>query len=210
MMKNDSSYFALSELKRRLHGYRPEPFGLPENYPRAAVLVPITRGEAPELVLTLRSKTLPTHAGEVAFPGGRWEKTDSSLVQTALREAYEEVALPASQVEVIGHLSPLLSLHRLRVTPYIGLVPEDFRYRVDGAETEAVFSVPLSFFCKHPDRVTQRPGHHGEMWFIPYYYYHGFKIWGLTAIMIVELVNLWFDAGISLFEPPADGQITRP
>lgn len=86
--------------------------------------MPITRSDEPELVLTLRASGLSTHGGEVAFPGGRRDPEDPDLIFTALREAEEEIGLPPGLVEVIGPLSPLISLHGIRVTPYVGVIPD--------------------------------------------------------------------------------------
>ena len=78
--------------------------------PEAAVLMPITRSEDPELVLTLRASGLSTHGGEVAFPGGRRDPEDRDLVHTALREAEEEVGLAPGMVEIVGPLKPGVTL----------------------------------------------------------------------------------------------------
>jgi 8-oxo-dGTP pyrophosphatase MutT (NUDIX family) len=145
---------------------------------------------------------LSTHGGEVAFPGGRRDPEDPDLVFTALREAEEEIGLPPGLVEVIGPLSPLISLHGLKVTPFVGLIPDFVEYRANDAEIAAVFTVPLEFFRQDPRDHTHRIDYQGRSWYVPSYRYGEYKIWGLSAIMIVELVNLLFDAGISLHQPP--------
>lgn len=193
----------LDELVRRMGSHTPATMEGDRRFPEAAVLLPITRGEAPELVLTLRAQGLSTHGGEVAFPGGRRDPEDPDLVFTALREAEEEIGLPPGLVEVLGPLSPLISLHGLKVTPFVGLIPDYVDYRPNDAEIAAVFSVPLAFFAQDPREHTHRIDYQGRSWYVPSYRYGGYKIWGLSAIMIVELVNLLFDAGISLHEPPA-------
>ena len=195
------------DLKRRLQVYNPAQPRVGAGRGEAAVLVPVTRGPEPNLIFTLRSMSLATHRGEVSFPGGHREPQDIDLVHTALRETEEEVGLPASKVEVLGRLGTLLSLHDVRVTPYVGLVPEAFDYRVDRVETAEVFSVPLEFFRQQPERVTHRSDFTGRDWYITCYRFQEYKIWGLTAIMVVELVNLLFDAGISLHDQPDDSVI---
>ncbi|MFS0828354.1 CoA pyrophosphatase [Pseudomonas phoenicis] len=193
----------LDELVRRMGSHVPAALETDRRFPEAAVLLPITRGEVPELVLTLRAQGLSTHGGEVAFPGGRRDPEDPDLVFTALREAEEEIGLPPGLVEVLGPLSPLISLHGLKVTPFVGLIPDYVDYRPNDAEIAAVFSVPLAFFAQDPREHTHRIDYQGRSWYVPSYRYDGYKIWGLSAIMIVELVNLLFDAGINLNEPPA-------
>ena len=191
------------ELLQRIRGYSPQLLMTPGNFPEAAVLVPITRGEEPQLVLTLRASGLSTHGGEVAFPGGRRDPEDRDLMHTALREAQEEVGLPPGLVELVGPLSTLVSRHGIKVTPYVGLVPDYVEYRPNDGEIAAVFSVPLRFFLDTPCEVTHRIDFRGESWYVPCYRYGKFKIWGLTAIMIVELVNLAYDAGIEMRRAPA-------
>ncbi|KPA92919.1 NTP pyrophosphohydrolase [Pseudomonas asplenii] len=165
-------------------------------------MVPITRSEEPELVLTLRASGLSTHGGEVAFPGGRRDPEDPDLVFTALREAEEEIGLAPGLVEIVGPLSPLVSLYGLKVTPYVGLVPDFVEYRANDAEIAAVFNVPLAFFREDPREHTHRIDYQGRSCYVPSYRYGEYKIWGLTAIMIVELVNLLYDTRIDLYQPP--------
>ena len=192
----------LDELRRRVQAHSPLALPSDRPFPEAAVLMPITRSDEPQLVLTLRASGLSTHGGEVAFPGGRRDPEDASLVFTALREAHEEVGLSPGLVEVVGPLSTQVSRHGIKVTPYVGFIPDYVEFKANDGEIAAVFSVPLAFFRDDPREITHRIDYLGYSWYVPSYRYGGFKIWGLTAIMIVELVNLLFDAGIALNEPP--------
>lgn len=192
----------LDELLQRVRGHSPRNMGTGRGHPEAAVLVPLTRSDDPELVLTLRASSLSTHGGEVAFPGGRRDPTDPDLAFTALREAEEEVGLPPGLVEIVGPLSPLVSRFGINVTPFVGVVPDYVEYRPNDSEIAAVFNVPLRFFLESPREVTHRIDYEGRSWYVPCYHYDNYKIWGLTAVMIVELVNLAFDAGIDLEQPP--------
>ncbi|WP_263260683.1 CoA pyrophosphatase [Pseudomonas sp. RIT-PI-S] len=191
----------LEELLRRIGSHVPRTLETDKRFPEAAVLMPITRGESPEIILTLRAKGLSTHGGEVAFPGGRRDPEDPDLTFTALREAEEEIGLPPGLVEVVGPLSPLISVHGLKVTPIVGLIPDFVEYRPNDAEIAAVFSVPLEFFREDPREHTHRIDYRGRSCYVPCYRYENFKIWGLTAVMIVELVNLLYDAGINMDRP---------
>jgi len=192
----------LDELLQRVRGYSPRFMETQEGFPEAAVLVPITRSDEPEVVLTLRASGLSTHGGEVAFPGGRRDPEDRDLVETALREADEEIGLPPGLVEIVGPLSTLVSRHGIQVTPYVGVVPDFVEYQANDGEIAAVFSVPLAFFRNDPREVTHRIDYLGHSWYVPSYRYGEYKIWGLTAIMLVELVNLVFDADIDMRRPP--------
>ena len=96
----------LDELLSRMSRYTPRTLETDRSFPEAAVLLPVTRSDKPELILTLRASGLSTHGGEVAFPGGRRDPEDPDLVFTALREAEEEIGLPPGLVEVVeveGH-----------------------------------------------------------------------------------------------------------
>lgn len=192
----------LDELLQRVRGYSPHVLESHEGFPEAAVLVPITRSDEPEVVLTLRASGLSTHGGEVAFPGGRRDPEDRDLIDTALREAEEEIGLPPGLVEIVGPLSTLVSRHGIQVTPYVGVVPDFVDYQANDGEIAAVFSVPLAFFRDDPREVTHRIDYLGHSWYVPSYRYGEYKIWGLTAIMLVELVNLVYDAGIDMQRPP--------
>ncbi|TEC49205.1 CoA pyrophosphatase [Pseudomonas aeruginosa] len=193
----------LDELRQRIEAHRPRQLDTDQRFPQAAVLVPITRSDDPELVLTLRAAGLSTHGGEVAFPGGRRDPEDADLVRTALREAEEEIALPPGLVEVVGPLSALVSRHGIEVTPYVAFIPDFVEYQPNDGEIAAVFNVPLSFFRDDPREVTHRIDYFGRSWYVPSYRFGEFKIWGLTAIMVVELVNLLYDDPIDLHTPPA-------
>jgi 8-oxo-dGTP pyrophosphatase MutT (NUDIX family) len=192
----------LDELLRRMSSHTPVMLETDARFPEAAVLLPITRSEEPELVLTLRASGLSTHGGEVAFPGGRRDPEDPDLIFTALREAQEEIGLPPGLVEVVGPLSPLISKHGIKVTPYVGLIPDFVEYTPNDGEIAAVFSVPLDFFRQDVREHTHRIDYQGRSWYVPSYRFGEYKIWGLTAIMIVELMNLLFDSGINLNQPP--------
>jgi len=190
----------MRELREKLRRFQPKPLHSTSVLPEAAVLVPISQNE---LILTRRADHLPTHAGEVAFPGGRREPTDLDLVHTALRETEEEIGLPATQIEVIGRLSTLVSLHGIRVTPIVGLLPEQPCFKPSAAEIADVFQVPLNFFCEQPRSATHCIRYQGQPYYVPSWRWQGFHIWGLTAVMIVELVNQLYNANIDLHQPPS-------
>lgn len=192
----------LDELLRRVGSHTPGVLETDQRFPEAAVLLPVTRSAEPELVLTLRASGLSTHGGEVAFPGGRRDPEDPDLVFTALREAEEEIGLPPGLVEVVGPLSPLVSRYGIKVTPYVGIIPDFVEYQPNDGEIAAVFSVPLEFFRQDVREHTHRIDYQGHSWYVPSYRYGEFKIWGLTAIMIVELINVLYDANIDLRQPP--------
>ncbi len=161
---------------------------------QAAVLVAITDEDEPHLVLTRRADHLNTHSGEVAFAGGKQDDTDPDLVYTALREAHEEIDLVSTDVNVIGALDQVVSRFGYVVTPIVGIIPADICFTANLDELDAVFKVPLKFFLEtEPYDYFQR----GRI-SIPTYHYEGFRIWGLTAMMITEMMNNHLNANIAI------------
>ncbi|GIW40514.1 MAG: hypothetical protein KatS3mg076_1091 [Candidatus Binatia bacterium] len=159
---------------------------------RAAVLVPLFRKDGkPWVLLTRRSQNLPNHAGQVAFPGGRFDPNlDSSLLETALREAREEIALPASRVAVMGALPDVETLSsRFVITPFVARVPEDHPYRPCDREVAEIFSMPLSLYWDPAHRDELEWHHEGQKVRTPALRYGHRLIWGATLRVLDLLVR---------------------
>ncbi|MFP1742778.1 CoA pyrophosphatase [Lonsdalea quercina] len=160
----------------------------PSSYQRqAAVLVPIIRRREPTLLLTRRAANLRTHAGQVAFPGGAADPDDSSLIATALREAYEEVAIPSSRVQVLGTLPSQDSVSGFQVTPVLGLLPPDLALRAQADEVAAVFEMPLrEALALHRYHSLEFEREHRQHRVYLRSFQHQW-VWGLTATIIRQL-----------------------
>lgn len=163
---------------------------------RAAVLIPVTCSQTPEVILTLRASGLSSHGGEVALPGGKHDVDDGSLLGTALRETQEEIGLSGEQIEILGSLKPFISRHGLQVTPFIGLIPEQAELVANNDELEAIFRVPIGYLFADPRSSTRVISRYGKTIRVPTYYYEGHKIWGLTAMILVEFLNVALGARI--------------
>ncbi len=161
---------------------------------QAGVLVAITDEADPHLVLTRRAQHLNSHSGEVAFAGGKRDKSDPDIVFTALREAHEEINLSAQHVKVIGPLDQVVSRFGYVVTPIVGLIPADAEFIANPDELDAIFKVPLRFFLESEPHDYFERGNIS----IPSFHYEGFRIWGLTAMMITEMVNNHLNANIAI------------
>jgi hypothetical protein len=94
----------------------------------------------------------------------------------------------------------LKSKHGLAVTPYVGILPANIEFKTNPFELSCAFTVPLRFFAENPPEALRIKEVAGIRYRVPSFQYQGFKIWGLTATVLVELVNAVFDAGISLIE----------
>ncbi|MHA7855959.1 NUDIX hydrolase [Marinobacter shengliensis] len=188
-------------LTERLSNYAPRQLAL--DYPEAGILVPITDNERdPEMIFTLRSSNLKTHRGQVAYPGGKRDPDDASLIATALRETHEEIGLPPDQVKVIAPLSQVMSLHRILVTPYVGVVPGDHPLEPNPHEIESVFRVPISWLLEDRRERTDTLSFLNSILYVPCYRWQQYQIWGLSAVVLVDFLNAVYDAGIDILEPP--------
>jgi 8-oxo-dGTP pyrophosphatase MutT (NUDIX family) len=164
-----------------------------ETWREAAVLIGLVLREEPTLLLTQRSAHVPTHAAQIAFPGGKVDASDHDARAAALREAHEEVGLPIENVRVLGEVGRYTTGSGFRITPVVALIEPPPVFRPNPGEVDAVFEVPLSFIM-NPDNHHKHQlnmGDNGEIrrqwWSMPYHdpaqnverY-----IWGATAGML--------------------------
>lgn len=193
---SDSNLLILPQLRTRLRDYHPSPEGVD-----AAVLIPVTDTSRPEIILTRRATHMKSHAGEVAFPGGKRDSTDASVVATALRESYEEIGLQPNAVELLGELDTFVSRVGLRVQPIIGMVPGDVPLVPNPDEIESIFRVPVEFFLNEKPVYTHKFRFMGQEVTVPSFNYGDYVIWGLTAFMIVDLMKRVYDHDIDFKWP---------
>jgi 8-oxo-dGTP pyrophosphatase MutT (NUDIX family) len=155
---------------------------------QAAVLVPlVTRDQGVNMLLTQRREHLSTHAGQIAFPGGRIDAADRDATAAALREAQEETGLDPSFVEPLGFLDGYLTVTSFHVTPVVALVRPGFSVSPQEDEVARVFEVPLSFLMTPENHETHSRDWQGRK---RHYYampYGDNYIWGATAGMIRNL-----------------------
>lgn len=134
------------------------------------------------------------HNGQVAFPGGRYEDEDTSFAMTALREANEEVGIKASDVQVVGKLSPLyIPVSRYLVHPLVGYLPYAPSFILQEAEVHSVIEVPLSQLLD-PSRHKQKDmpfSNRGSLRNVHYFDLEGKVVWGATAMMLSELLTIF-------------------
>ena len=152
----------------------------------AAVLVAITERESPGVILTVRRDDMRTHAGQVAFPGGRIDPGEDAIA-AALREAQEELGMEPALVMVAGAIEPYRTVTGFRVTPVVGAVPPDLDLAPHEHEVADCFEAPLDFLidpANHLRRSALFQGHERHYYEIVW---NGRRIWGATAAMIVNL-----------------------
>ena len=167
-----------------LEGDLPEE--LVTDFVRAAVLIGITDRRDPGVILTVRRENLRTHAGQVAFPGGRLDDGEAET-DAALREAWEEIALDPRQVELIGTIEPYRTVTAYVVTPVIGVVPPNLPLEPHEHEVADWFEAPLAFLLDPANQQQKSALFQGRK---RHYYeilWNGRRIWGATAAVIVNL-----------------------
>ena len=161
----------------------------------AAVLIPIVEVELEDnarqlnIVFTKRAEHLTHHGGQVSFPGGKAEPFDADLINTALREAQEEIGLNIENIDIIGQLHPYQTISGYLVTPVIAFITAKQNYLKDPNEVAEIFQVPLAHFLDtdnhHAINIFQKSSEH-QVHFMPYQEYN---IWGATAAMLKDLIT---------------------
>jgi 8-oxo-dGTP pyrophosphatase MutT (NUDIX family) len=153
--------------------------------PAAVLLLVVNHPGDPTVVFTQRTAHLSDHAGQISFPGGRCDEEDCTPERTALREAEEEVGIPADRIEILGRLPDYNTTTGFLVTPIVGWAEPPLTFRPDPHEVADVFEVPLAFLLDAGNHRYENAFYKGRMrkyWAMPY----GERfIWGATAGMLV-------------------------
>jgi len=173
----------LSSRKRRVIEQPP--------FPHAAVLVPLFEKEGEcYLLFTKRSNQVKYHKGQISFPGGMFDEEDVTLDRTALREAFEEVGLKASDIQLIGALDDIVTTTEFIVTPYVALFPYPYPFQVSEVEIAELIEVPLSFLLDK-EYFDEKIIDQGDRKRSVYTYQYGrHTIWGATASILKQLLEL--------------------
>ncbi|MGZ6202905.1 MAG: CoA pyrophosphatase [Thermodesulfobacteriota bacterium] len=173
----------LSSRKRRVIEHPP--------FSHAAVLVPLfTKSEECHLLFTKRSEQVKYHKSEISFPGGVVDEEDRELINTALREAHEEIGLKESDIQVIGLLDDIVTITEFIVTPIVGLFPYPYPFKVSEVEIAELIEVPLSFLL-NKDCLSERTILRGGQNEVVYAYQYGeHVIWGATARILNQFLDL--------------------
>jgi len=160
----------------------------------SAVLIPLfLKDGACHILFTKRAENLTHHRGEVSFPGGVFQPEDGDMLQTALRETSEEVGIVPEDVEILGVIDDFLSIHNYLVTPYVGFVATGHRLRINPAEIERIIEVPLSFLLTPGIFHLRDWSWQGRTLALYCVDYEGDRIWGLTAAMLKQFIEIISD-----------------
>ena len=191
-----------AEIRRTLHEqpfkdlFDHYPPGLLSGSPRpAAVLIPFVWTDAGWEILFIRRTEVAgdIHSGQVALPGGRRDRVDDSLTATALRETHEELGVKPEDVEILGQLNEFIAISNYRVTPFVGTLPWPYPIVMDPREVARWFTIPLVWLMDESNRRTERrtlPNGLGDVSVIYFDLYDGELLWGLSARIITELLEV--------------------
>jgi 8-oxo-dGTP pyrophosphatase MutT (NUDIX family) len=175
---------------------------IPE-FAAAAVLVPVIAGSPePTLLYTQRPQDMPTHAGQISFPGGRWEPTDADARATALREAQEELGIEPSQVQVLGELDDVATPVGFVITPVVGWLESLPELKPDPREVDEYFEVSIDDLndpAHFRDQGVREIA--GKTYQTPEYRVADRLIWGATARMTQRLLEVLGPLGLPSLQP---------
>ena len=160
-------------------------------FSHAAVLVPLFQKEGDcHLLFTRRSEEVKYHKGEISFPGGMVDEEDKELINTALREADEEIGVKESDVQVLGVLDDIVTITEFIVTPIVGLFPYPYPFKVSEAEIAELIEVPLASLIDE-NNFSEREIFRGGQKEVVYAYQYGEHIiWGATARILNQFLDL--------------------
>lgn len=186
-MLNQAEFLAQFQHLRQISDVQDYPLRRPAI--KAAVLCPIVCRDQLSVIFTKRASHLKHHAGQICFPGGRWEDSDASLLATALRETEEEIGLSRQYTQVVGKLQAFKTVSGYEVTPFVGLISPEFELCLDPSEVDGVFEVPLAYLMDRRNHIAEPVWRNGVNYPIYYIPWEDTFIWGATAAFVRILSN---------------------
>ena len=159
----------------------------------SAVLVPIYRRQGQYYILfTQRTERVKEHKGQISFPGGACQEGDRTLLDTALRESAEEIGLAPGEVKILGELDDILTeTSNYIISPFVGVIPWPYQLKVDGWETEEIIEVPISALMDKNSLRQETKIIGGQQVTSYFYHYRGKVIWGATARILHQFLNIF-------------------
>ncbi len=198
----------IENIRQRLAAYEPRPTE-GEFRARAAILVPLYfRDGALHVVLTKRTDKVDSHKGEISFPGGRWDETDTDLQYTALREALEEIGLQSEHVKVLGRIDDIITVSKYHVTAFVGEIDpgaSPYTWLPQEFEVAEIIEVPLDHLLT-PESMAEVPRmRDGQLIAQPAFKYGEHLVWGATYRMLRNFLEVALDAEGLPDSPPLVG-----
>ena len=158
--------------------------------PSAVLVLLYLKNDEVNVLLNKRSETVEHHKNEISFPGGRMDKHDHSLFDTALRETKEEIGVSPDDVNMFGQLDQVETMTGYSITPYVGTIPEKYNFNINSAEVSKLLEIPLFKFNDGTVLRKELRYFNGNWLSKHNYVYEGHLIWGATANIIGNLVRI--------------------
>lgn len=182
----------VERIEQALSDYTPRKVDQPTASPAAVLILVCTGAGEPRVVFTERTHQVEHHKGQISFPGGACDEDDESIEVTALRETFEEIGVDPKDVRLLGQLDDMVTVSNFRVTPFVGAVTCEtaYEYRVNDDEVASVVEVPLGHLLDEQNMELEVRQHNGREVLVPAFAYEGHRIWGATARMLHQLIEL--------------------
>ena len=177
-------------LSTRLHSFPRRTIPLETLRPAAVLLPLLLQGSEEYVLFTRRTEHLPHHGGEISFPGGARHADDPDLTATALRETEEELGIPAASITIHGRLDDFWSIHGYHVVPFVGTISQPASYRIADFEIAELIEAPLDHFRAPGVHHVEDWTHRGRVHPVDFYRYGGHVIWGLTAAILRQFLEV--------------------
>lgn len=159
----------------------------------AAVLIPIYEKAGDYyLVLTKRTEDVSNHKGQISFPGGSYEVGDETLKNTAIRETCEEIGIAPRDVDIIGELDDIETITNFVISPFVAIIPYPYEFRSNAREVEEIIEVPISALLDKKNIREEKKYRDGKLIDEYSYEYRGWIIWGATAKILKQFLEVVF------------------
>lgn len=179
-------------IQNRLQNHQPMQISKSQITDAAVLILLLNKNDIPYLLFTKRTELVETHKGQISFPGGVKDKGDKTLIDTAVRETYEEVGIPPEKINYLGQLDDFFTVTNFIISPFAGYVENAVNYNVNESEVAEILEVPLSLFLSNKFFEVKKWEYHGQKYDVYFYYYGEHVIWGATAFILNRFIDTVF------------------
>jgi len=159
----------------------------------SGVLAPLFSKDGEHHILfTKRTEKVEHHKGQISFPGGAYDEEDGTLMVTALRESCEEIGLKSKDIEILGELDDIVTTTRFIISPFVGFIPYPYDFSISRDEIDELIEVPINALLDENICREELVNQEGEFSPVYFYEYNGHVIWGATARILRQLLDLVF------------------
>ena len=178
---------------RRVLSQRTKKTIIDDSFKPSGVLLPLFyKDDKSHILFTKRTEDLEHHKGQISFPGGAYDEGDETLMATALRECYEEVGIKSEDVEILGELDDTVTTTRFIISPFVGFIPYPYKFNINANETDELIEVPIQALLDEKIYREELMIREGKPCQVCFYHYNSHVIWGATAGILKQFLDLVF------------------